>query len=67
MFIGLFSIVNIYNTVFATGTTLSPGDLVIITANSDIKSFEFVSRVDLNTGTVIYFSDQGWSGNTRRA
>jgi hypothetical protein len=30
-------------------------------------AFEFVSRVDIITGTKIYFSDDAWSGTTRRA
>jgi len=30
-------------------------------------ALEFVSRVDIITGTRIYFSDDAWSGNMRRA
>lgn len=68
LFIGLFSIVNICNTAFAAWTILSAGDVVIVTANATAPdAFEFVPRVELNTGTKIYFSDNAWSGdNTRR-
>lgn len=49
-------------------TTLAPGDIYIITANSDYvypggvdsNGFDFVSRVDLDAGTEIYFADKGW-------
>ena len=64
----MFSILGFAKT-FAAGTTLSPGDLVIVTANAtDPDLFEFVSRIDLSTGTVIYFADNAWKeDNTRRA
>jgi hypothetical protein len=49
-------------------TTLSAGDLVIITANSSgtypsTNGFDFVSRVDIDAGTEIYFTDKGWDGS----
>lgn len=52
-------------------TTLSPGDLTIISVNSDSSypggvnsnGFDFVSRVDLDAGTEIYFADKGWDGS----
>ena len=45
-------------------TTLTPGDLTIITGNAtgtypSTNGFDFVSRVDLDPGTVIYFTDKG--------
>ena len=54
--------------------TLNPGDISIITVNSDnfyvsgsttagSNGFDFVSRVDLDPGTVIYFADKGWDGS----
>jgi hypothetical protein len=49
-------------------TTLSVGDLVIVTGNGtgtypSTNGFDFVSRVDLDPGTVIYFTDKGWDGS----
>ncbi len=52
-------------------TTLNPGDVYIISVNSDqaypggvnSNGFEFVSRVDLDPGTEIYFADKGWDGS----
>jgi len=42
-------------------TTLSPGDLVVVTVNADgNKNFDFVPLVDLEIGTVIYFTDNAW-------
>jgi hypothetical protein len=51
--------------------TLSAGDLVIATVNSDTngagKGFDAVPLVDLDAGTVIYFTDNGWSNGAWRA
>ena len=48
----------------SSGTILLPGDIVFITVNSDNPdAFEFVSRVDIVTGTKIYFTDKAWSGD----
>jgi hypothetical protein len=51
-------------------SVLNPGDIAIITANSDnayvsgstttdSNGFDFVSKVDLDAGAVIYFADKG--------
>lgn len=65
---GLLGLIHLGET-FAAWTTLSPWDIVIITSNATVGkwTFEFVPRVDLDTGTKIYFTDNGWSGSTRRA
>lgn len=52
-------------------TTLVPGDISIVSVNSDStypggansNGFNFVSRVDLQAGTQIYFADKGWDGS----
>ncbi len=45
-----------------------PGDLFVITVNSNPDLVEFVSRVDMITGTKIYLSDDArTSGGTWRA
>jgi hypothetical protein len=55
-------------------STLSPGDIAIVTVNSDnayvsgstttdSNGFDFVSKVNLDAGTVIYFADKGWDGS----
>ena len=49
---------------------LSAGDLVIVTVNADTngtgKGFDAVPLVDLDAGTVIYFTDNGWSNGVWR-
>lgn len=46
-------------------TILSPGDLVVVTVNSDDpKSFDFIPLVDLEEGTVIDFTDDAWIDST---
>jgi len=48
-------------------TTLSPGDIVIVAINGDEdspnydKGFSFMPLVNLEAGTVINFTDYGWS------
>ncbi len=46
---------------------LNPGDLMIVTVNADApKGFDAVPLVDLDAGTEIFFTDNGWSnGNWR--
>lgn len=42
-------------------STLSPGDLMVVTVNSDSPdSFDFVPLIDLEAGTVIYFTDNAY-------
>ena len=48
--------------------TLAAGDLVIVTADADAtEGFDAVPLVDLDAGTVIYFTDNGWSNGVWRA
>jgi hypothetical protein len=52
-------------------TVLNPGDIIIVSVNSDgsypgganSNGFDFVSRVDLDAGTQIYFADKSWDGS----
>ncbi len=45
-------------------TTLNPGDLVIVTANQDgADNFDFIPLVDLQAGTVIKFTDNGYNAS----
>ncbi len=47
--------------------TLAAGDLVIVTADADAtEGFDAVPLVDLDAGTVIYFTDNGWTNGTWR-
>lgn len=41
-------------------TTLATGDLAIVGASADTKSFAFVLLVDVDAGTQINFTDNGW-------
>lgn len=46
---------------FTAPTILTPGDIAIISFNfEDPDGFSFVTLVDLEPGTVIYFTDCGW-------
>lgn len=49
-------------------TTLTPGDIVIVAINGDVdatnnygRGFSFMPLVNLEAGTVINFTDYGWS------
>ena len=56
------------HTVGKGTATLAAGDLVIVTVNADdAEGFDVVPLVDLDAGTVIYFTDNGWSNGTWRA
>ena len=45
-------------------TLLSPGDIAIVTLNSDSpKNFDFVCFRELSMGTEIHFTDKGWDGS----
>jgi len=42
-------------------TTLSPGDITVVSVNADDnKSFDVVPLVDLQQGTIIYFTDNAY-------
>ena len=51
-------------------TVLSPGDLAIVQYNSSTTdSFTFIFARDIEAGTVVNFTDNGWlaAGGFRRA
>jgi hypothetical protein len=74
--ITLFLLLSIISTFFLTSisttsyalTTISPGDIYILRVNSDFaypggtnsNGFDFVSKIDLDPGTEIYFADKAW-------
>jgi VCBS repeat-containing protein len=41
-------------------TTLSAGDIALVGASSDFKTFSFVLLHDVDAGTAINFTDNGW-------
>lgn len=41
-------------------TVLLPGDVVIVSANADTQSVDFIPLIDIERGTSIYFSDGKW-------
>lgn len=46
-------------------TTLAPGDLVITSLLADGNDrFQFIPLVDLEAGTIIYFTESGWNATT---
>lgn len=52
------------NDLNCSSTTLNPGDLAIIgyITNGNPDSFSLVNLVPICNGTVIYFTDNGWTG-----
>ncbi len=49
-------------------TTLSPGDLLLVTINADgDDNFDFVPLIDLAANTVIYFADNAWDGSALKS
>ncbi len=52
----------------AAGTTLSQGDIAIVgyITNGSPDTFSFVNFVPLDSGTVIYFTDNGWTSTQFR-
>jgi len=56
-----------FSVISFSQTTLSPGDIVIIELRADTPdTFRFVSLVDLDAGTVIKFTENGWTGTALR-
>ncbi|MEN2401101.1 T9SS type A sorting domain-containing protein [Flavobacterium sp. MC2016-06] len=46
-------------------TTLAAGDLAFIGYNtSPLDGFSFITLKDMSAGTIVYFTEQGWNGNT---
>jgi hypothetical protein len=64
----------IFPSLSYAATILDPGDLMIITVNSDTNypggvnsnAFDFITKVDIEEGTEIYFTDVGWTGSAWR-
>ncbi len=63
----------IFANIYFSQTTLSPGDVMFIGINADANSqngspddeeFLFLLLVDVTTGTEIYFTDMGYTGNS---
>ena len=49
-------------------TTLTAGDLMMVTVNADgDDNFDFVPLVDLESNTVIYFADNAWDGSALKS
>jgi len=50
-----------------TQTILSPGDVIVVNANSDSPdSFDFVPLVNLQSGTTLYFTDNAYIANKKK-
>ena len=41
-------------------SVLLPGDVVVVSANVDTQSFDFIPLIDIERGTSVYFSDARW-------
>jgi hypothetical protein len=46
-------------------SVLLPGDIVIVSANSDSQSIDFIPLIDIEEGTEIYFSAGVWDDTTQ--
>lgn len=57
----VFILTILYSAVGWGQTSLSPGDIIMVTVNADGNdNFDFVPLVDLSSGTVINFTDNAW-------
>jgi len=54
----------LYFDISIAQTTLSPGDIMLVTLNADGNdNFDFVPLVSLEANTVIFFTDNAWDGS----
>lgn len=54
----------VYSSTLLPQTTLSAGDLMMVTVNADGNdNFDFVPLIDLEANTVIYFADNAWNSS----
>jgi hypothetical protein len=58
--IGLIVLCSFFGMQVEAQSVLLPGDVVIVSANADAQSFDFISLIDIERGTSVYFSDGRW-------
>lgn len=46
-------------------SVLLPGDVVIVSANADTQSIDFIPLIDIEKGTELYFSNGHWDDSTQ--
>ena len=46
-------------------SVLLPGDVVIVSANADTQSIDFIPLIDIEKGTSLYFSNGIWDSDTQ--
>lgn len=47
-------------------SVLLPGDVVIVSANADTNSIDFIPLIDIREGTTLYFSNGVWDENLHK-
>ncbi|MTI87826.1 MAG: T9SS type A sorting domain-containing protein [Balneolaceae bacterium] len=47
-------------------SVLLPGDVVVVSVNEEKDSFDFIPLIDIEKGTLLYFSDGSWDSETQR-
>lgn len=58
--IALFVLCSFFGMQVEAQSVLLPGDVVVVSANVDTQSFDFISLIDIERGTSVYFSDGIW-------
>lgn len=66
LFFLLFWLFWLFSLKVSAQSVLSSWDIFITTVNTSPDYIEFVSRVDLTTGTVLYMSDRAWTSTWSR-
>jgi hypothetical protein len=63
--IALFFFVAMLGYTATAQTVLLPGDVVIVSANADTHSIDFIPLIDIEKGTTVYFSNGSWNDSTK--
>ncbi|MEX2477973.1 MAG: T9SS type A sorting domain-containing protein [Gracilimonas sp.] len=59
--IALFFLIALSGVQAHSQSVLLPGDVVIVSANADTRSVDFIPLIDVERGTILYFSNGLWN------
>jgi len=59
--IALFLLIAFFGVQANAQSVLLPGDVVIVSANADTQSVDFIPLIDIEKGTTLYFSNGLWN------
>lgn len=63
--IALFLLIALFGMQANAQSVLLPGDVVIVSANADTQSIDFIPLIDIKKGTELYFSNGHWDDSTQ--